>query len=135
MKTNHLLEELHQIIEEEKIRQRLSNRAIAEVIDYSDVGLAKALKKRTLKLQHIEMIAEHFSFFDRLEKFGIESNDNNLVKEASEGYNKIDIAKLSKLTRDNWEELLKDTEFSKHFEAILYKELSEKLAVILRERS
>ena len=135
MNINNVLDNLHDIVEEERVSKRLSYVKLGEVIGYSDVGIKKAIVNKTLKLAHIEKIANHFGFFDRLEKFGIESNDNNLVKEASEGYNKIDIAKLSKLTRDNWEELLKDTEFSKHFEAILYKELSEKLAVILRERS
>lgn len=134
MNINNVLDNLHDIIEEERVSKRLSYVKLGEVIGYSDVGIKKAIVNKTLKLAHIEKIANHFGFFDRLEKFGIENNENLLVKEAGEDYGKVDIAKLSKLARDNWDELLEENDFNKHFEAILYKKLSEKLAIILKEK-
>ncbi|WNH09996.1 hypothetical protein [Thalassobellus suaedae] len=85
-KENKILK-AHEWLRNLKASKNISNKLLGSHIKYSDTGMGKALKKETLDLEQIEVIATHYNLLEDL-KTNLSNLDNE--KEGSVEMNLIE---------------------------------------------
>ena len=79
MKKHSLGKEMHQFLENKRRANRISYKAMAECIGYSDTGLKRALEGERLSMVHINTIVDQFDFRQEFDNI---FDKNNIQKSA-----------------------------------------------------
>ncbi len=88
-----------------KNENKISFSKLGETIKYSDVGISKAIKNKTLTVNQVLLIAEKFNVSKELEKFVLEK-ENKLDNIVFKDYNKMSEDELSLFLLKNQDRIL-----------------------------
>ena len=129
MNENNIARSAHNWLKQAKAKHKISYKKLGSFINYSDVGLSKALENTTLSLDQIKIIAEKLDSIENLNDF-ISKTEENYLAEDPASYNSNKLKQLVLDINTFEDDLLKIPAFI----TFINKHTNKKLAKILSSK-